>query len=435
LRSVTLANERRPRSPRRLFGLERRTAQNFVRALGSPPVSIITWDGDEIAGSPQPPAVRVRVHDRATLWRLMLDPLLHFGEGYTSGAIEVEGSLVDLLRMVHEATRPIPGPVRHARSVPHWRGERAVTLAGSRSNAAYHYDLGNEFYKLWLDDQLCYTCAYFERPDCTLEQAQVAKFDHICRKLRLQPGETVIEAGCGWGGLALHMARRYGVTVRAYNVSREQLAYARERARAENLDHAVQFVEADWRLINGHCDAFVSVGMLEHVGVGNYPELGEVIHRALAGRGRGLIHSIGRNFPEQLNSWIRHRIFPEAEPPSLSQMMDVFESRDFSVLDVENLRLHYAVTLKNWLERFEEHAAEVEEQFGREFVRMWRLYLASSMVAFECGSLQLFQVVFNSGRCNDGPWTRDHQYGSAGEQAQGDAWRLLRAKDGRRLEE
>jgi cyclopropane-fatty-acyl-phospholipid synthase len=267
----------------------------------------------------------------------------------------------------------------------------------------------------------------------TLEEAQRAKFDHICRKLHLQPGETVVEAGCGWGGLALHMAANYGVKVRAYNVSREQLESARERCRAAGLDHSVEFVEADWRLISGRYDAFVSVGMLEHVGVENYPKLGELLHRILHPGGRGLIHSIGRNFPQPLNSWIRQRIFPEAEPPSLSQMMEIFEQRDFSVLDVENLRLHYAVTLKHWLQRFEEHADEIEAEFGAEFVRMWRLYLASSMVAFECSALQLFQVLFAPARNNDIPWTRHGQYGRPTENCPGESWQALKFDDAVRL--
>ncbi|MET0657252.1 MAG: cyclopropane-fatty-acyl-phospholipid synthase family protein, partial [Steroidobacteraceae bacterium] len=231
------------------------------------------------------------------------------------------------------------------------------------------------------------------------------------RKLRLHPGEQVVEAGCGWGGLALHMAQHYGVKVRAFNISREQILYARERAQVEGLGQRVEFVEDDYRNISGQYDAFVSVGMLEHVGIENYPELGCVIHRSLKpNAGRGLIHSIGRNWWKPMHRWIDRRIFPGADPPSLRQMMDIFEARDFSVLDVENLRLHYARTLQLWHELFEQNAGRVAQMFDERFVRMWRLYLLGSRAAFLSGEMQLFQVLFARGTNNDVPWTREHLY-------------------------
>ena len=277
------------------------------------------------------------------------------------------------------------------------------SLARSRENVHHHYDIGNDFYRLWLDEQLAYTCAYFPEPGVSLEAAQIAKFDHVCRKVWLQPGETVVEAGCGWGALALHMARHYQVNVRAYNISHEQIVYARERAKAEGLSDRVEFVEDDWRHIAGRYDVFVSIGMLEHVGPSNYRRLGEVIHRVLTDRGRGIIHSIGRNKPAPVDLWIERRIFPGSYPPSLAEMMQILEPREFSVLDVENLRLHYAQTLRHWLGRFEGAAEQVTKMFDQRFVRMWRLYLAGSIAAFEGGSLQLFQVVFARGKVNDMP--------------------------------
>jgi len=234
--------------------------------------------------------------------------------------------------------------------------------------------------------------------------------DHVCRKLRLKAGESVVEAGCGWGTLALHMARNYGVRVRAFNISREQVAYARERAAREGLAGQVEYVLDDYRNISGQYDAFVSVGMLEHVGVDNYTQLGAVVARALQGRGRGLIHTIGRNQPAPLQPWIEKRIFPGAYPPALSQMMAIFEPSNLSVLDVENLRLHYAQTLRDWLARYEASCERVREMFDARFVRMWRLYLAGSVAGFTTGTLQLFQVLFAPGQSNDVPLTRAHLY-------------------------
>ena len=275
-----------------------------------------------------------------------------------------------------------------------------------------HYDVGNEFFRLWLDEQMVYTCAYFPTPECGLEEAQVAKMDHVCRKLRLRAGEAVVEAGSGWGALALHMARRYGVTVTAYNVSAEQVRYARERALREGLAGRVVFVEDDYRRIRGRFDAFVSVGMLEHVGTESYGALGSVLDGCLARpHGRGLLHFIGRDHPSPLNAWIRHRLFPGACPPTLAQATHgILEDSGFSVLDVENLRLHYAATLAHWRRRFEQAEPEVRARHGEEFARAWRLYLAGSEAAFRSGWLELFQVTFARVGSNDLPWTRAELY-------------------------
>jgi cyclopropane-fatty-acyl-phospholipid synthase len=287
---------------------------------------------------------------------------------------------------------------------------RVNTLAGSRDNIHHHYDIGNDFYSLWLGRTMAYTCAYYPSTATTLDDAQDAKMHHVCRKLRLRPGERVVEAGFGWGRLAVHMARHYGVKVRAFNISKEQVAFARDYAKAQGLDSQIEYVEDDYRNIRGAFDAFVSVGMLEHVGVENYRQLGKVAQGVLGDNGRGLIHTIGRNYPAQLHPWIEQRIFPGARPPSLAEMTQIFEPWDLSVLDVENLRLHYARTLMDWLALFEANADRVRGMFDEKFVRMWRLYLAGSAAAFTTGTLQLFQVLFATSQNNNVPMTRDHLY-------------------------
>ena len=211
---------------------------------------------------------------------------------------------------------------------------------------------------------MVYTCAYFPTPDATLEDAQIAKMELVCRKLRLKPGERVVEAGCGWGSLALFMAREHGVHVSAFNISREQIAYAREQARAQGLADRVEFIEDDYRNVRGQYDAFVSVGMLEHVGLPDYATLGSVMDRVLTDDGRGLLHFIGRNRPAPLNPWISKRIFPGAYPPTLREVFEhMLQPHGFSVLDVENLRLHYAKTLEHWRARFLSASDRVTEMF------------------------------------------------------------------------
>lgn len=398
--------------------------RRVLSLLRQPPIRIVLWDGTEIRSTHPESTHALRIHDRRALWDLVRDPQFGFGEAYADGRVSIDGDLCDFLRIVLDATAP-QEPAR--RFTPDWLQRSKCTLHSSKANIHRHYDIGNDFYRLWLDDRMLYTCAYYREPGMSLEQAQLAKMDHICRKLRLEPGETVIEAGCGWGGFALHMARRYGVTVRAYNISREQIRHARDAARRENLDGRVEFIEDDWRNCTGECDAFVSVGMLEHVGIENFETLGRVVDRCLHAQGRGLIHSIGRNFPHRLNSWIERRIFPGAQPPALSEAMQIFEGRNLSVLDVENIRLHYALTCRDWLRRFEDRRADVREMFDERFIRMWRLYLATSMVAFECGTLQLFQMLFAPGRSNRVPWTRAYQYVDAPQPASGEVWSGLSA--------
>jgi cyclopropane-fatty-acyl-phospholipid synthase len=294
-----------------------------------------------------------------------------------------------------------------------WLQHRRIanTFDKAKSNIHHHYDIGNDFYRLWLDQaEMQYTCAYFPDPSMTLEQAQLAKLHHVCRKLELQADDNVVEAGCGWGGLALFMARHYGVKVTAYNISREQVAHARARAESEGLSDRVEYVLDDYRNIRGEYDAFVSVGMLEHVGKKDFTTLGQVIARCLKPEGRGLIHSIGRNRPEPMNAWIERRVFPGAYPPSLMEMMGIFEPNDLSVIDVENLRLHYSLTLQHWAKRYEQHCEEITAMMDEPFVRTWRLYLAGSIAAFNVGNLQLYQVVFARQQNNQLPWSRAHLY-------------------------
>lgn len=391
--------------------LEKWLLRKLIKEIGDPPMRVVLWNDTELFRTVPEPVTGMIIHDRATLRRLLGNPALNFGDEYCAGHIDVEGGLVRFVETLQGARQASSAPSALELLVKSFINHpRPNTLPCSRENIHHHYDIGNEFYRLWLDRELQYTCAYFPDPEMTLEAAQAAKVDYVCRKLQLQPGEQVVEAGCGWGATALHMARHYGVSVKAFNISHEQIIAARQRAKAEGLDGRVEFIEDDYRNITGRFDAFVSIGMLEHVGVEHYPELGEVINRTLSPHGRGLIHSIGQPQPEPLNAWIERRIFPGAYPPTLRQMLEVLEPWAFSVLDVENLRLHYARTTAHWLARFEQRADEIEQMFDASFVRAWRFYLSSSTASFNSGALQLFQVLFARPGNNDLPWSRAHLY-------------------------
>lgn len=383
----------------------------IARALDGVPVRIVLWSG-AFAGAGAVPVATVRINDRATLVQLAMDPDVAFGEGYRAGRIEVDGDLVGMLAAIVRkqvgAGRRSPALVRALRAARN-------TLARARRNVAHHYDLGNDFYRLWLDREMVYTCAYFPTPEASLEEAQIAKMDLVARKLVLRPGEVVFEAGCGWGALALHLARHYGVRVRAWNVSHEQVGWARERTAREGLSDRVEFVEDDYRHMTGRCDAFVSVGMLEHVGRPHYAALADTIDRTLDRTGgRGLLHFIGRNAPAPTGRWIARRIFPGTHIPSLGEAVTgVLEPHTLAVVDVENLQPHYARTLAHWLSRFRAVEDEVTRRFGEPFTRMWRLYLAEAQAGFLGGNLQLFQVTFARPTRPALRWTRAELYGEA----------------------
>ena len=393
----------------KVYGIDRWLVSKFLHALGEPALRVTLWDRKEIAPRKAIPAVGMVIRDRAALLRLVTNPLLHFGDDYSTGRIEIEGGLAPFLETVYQAMahtskfRRISDPDAYRRNQP-----KLNSRSGSQQNIHHHYDIGNAFYQLWLDREMLYTCAYFPHPAASLEEAQIAKMDLVCRKLRLHAGQRVVEAGCGWGSLALHMARNYGVNVRAYNISHEQITYARNRAKADGMENQVEYIEDDYRNITGTYDAFASVGMLEHVGPDHYRELGEVIDRCLTKDGLGLIHTIGQNSAMPMSPWFLKRIFPGSYPPTLREMMEIFEPSEFTVLDVENLRLHYAKTCEHWLARFEHNRNRVQEMFDERFVRAWRLYLSGCIANFTIGTLQLFQVVFSRSSTNNIPLTRSH---------------------------
>jgi cyclopropane-fatty-acyl-phospholipid synthase len=390
-----------------------RGVAKLLKMFGTPPFEFALWNGERIVPEGRNPIARITIRDRKVLLGLLSNPGVRFGDAYSEGRVDIEGDLVHFMEEVYRGSARaekqksilnLVGRLMHRPRV------RVNTLDGSKDNIHHHYDIGNDFYSLWLGRTMAYTCAYYPTATTTLDEAQDAKMHHVCRKLRLRPGERVVEAGFGWGRLAVHMARHYGVKVRAFNISKEQVAFARDYAKSQGLDSQIEYVEDDYRNISGSFDAFVSVGMLEHVGIENYRQLGKVAKGVLGDNGRGLIHSIGRNYPAQLHPWIEQRIFPGACPPSLCEMTQIFEPSDLSVLDVENLRLHYARTLSDWLGLFENNVDKVRGMFDEKFVRMWRLYLAGSVAAFTTGTLQLFQVLFATSQNNNVPMTREHLY-------------------------
>lgn len=342
--------------------------------------------------------VTVRLKDAGLHHKLFLNPELHAGEAYMDGRLVVEqGSIRDFLTLFVENRGGFRGhPLQKLVRGTAKKFKRLVqrnSIAKSRSNVRHHYDLSNAFYRLWLDRDMLYSCAYFSSPDNTLEQAQQNKLRHIAAKLDLKPGQRVLDIGCGWGGMALYLAAVADVTVVGVTLSTEQLALAQEQAKLRGLEGRVSFELIDYRDVQGPFDRIVSVGMFEHVGIGQFDAYFTKIKNLLTDDGLALVHSIGRKGgPGQTGAWIRKYIFPGGYSPALSETMQAIERAGLWVTDIEILRLHYAKTLRLWEERFQSHRAEIAVMMDEKFCRMWEFYLIVSELSFSHGKHMNFQI-------------------------------------------
>lgn len=381
------------------------------RIYAEGPVVFLLPGGREVViGDRDKAEVVVRIRDAATARRILVNPALGVGEAFMDGGLSLErGSVFDLLdltgRELERRPMPAPGPLRRlARRIGQANDRRRA-----RRNVAHHYDLNTEFYRLFLDEDLQYSCAYFARPDLSLEAAQAAKKQLLLAKLNLSPGQRVLDIGCGWGGLGLTLAGA-GVEVVGVTLSREQLAEANGRAAAAGLAGRVDFRLQDYRDLDGPFDRIVSVGMFEHVGVPNYRAYFETVSRLLTDDGVAVIHSIGRkDGPNTTQPWIAKYIFPGGYIPALSEVLPAIEKSGLWVTDMEILRLHYAETLRAWRERFLARRAEAAAMYDERFCRMWEFYLAASETAFRHRGHMVFQVQLAK-RQQAVPLTRDYLF-------------------------
>jgi cyclopropane-fatty-acyl-phospholipid synthase len=356
------------------------------------------------------PPVVIRIASASWAARLARNPAMGLGEAYMDGGLTLERGTIwefaELLgRNARHRSRRRPNLLQRLAGdlMRHLNGRRSA-----RRNVAHHYDLSVDFYRLFLDADLQYSCAYFATPEATLEEAQAAKKRHLAAKLLLKPGQRVLDIGCGWGGLALSLAKAAQVSVDGVTLSTEQLATAKARAEANHLAERVRFSLTDYRDVEGPYDRVVSVGMFEHVGRPNYETYFRQVARLLKEDGVAVIHSIGRaDPPADTQPWIQKYIFPGGYIPALSEVLPCIERAGLIVTDVEILRLHYAETLRNWRERFTAHRAEVAAMYDERFCRMWELYLCLSELAFRYRDHIVFQLQL-ARRIDAVPMTRNY---------------------------
>lgn len=389
------------------------------------PLTVALWNGDEIQMGEQP-RVSIRVKS-APAARYLLKPSLDaLGEAYVEGHLDVDGRIDEVFRVAETLARTVDGAgMRGALPQPMSRLARAVGLgrhnkARDRRAIEYHYDVSNEFYARWLDPQMVYSCAYFSSPAQGLAQAQVAKLEHICRKLRLSSGQTLLDIGCGWGALAMHAARHHQVRVLGITLSSRQHDLATQRVAQAGLGNLVEIRLQDYRDLptDAAFDRIASVGMFEHVGLDNLGEYFRSVHRLLKPGGIALNHGITSSDPDSrevglgAGSFIDRYVFPDGELPHVSLAIREMTAAGLELADAESLRRHYAITLQHWSRAFEQHLDELVGMVGEHRARIWRVYLAGCAHAFEKDWINLYQLLAVKGSHGDNPlpMTRDFMY-------------------------
>lgn len=387
------------------------------KAIKTGELILVAPDGQRASfGTPDGTApVTIKIHDKSLDWKIAFNPELKTAEAYMDGTLTIEdGEPYDLLTLFYRNRRHFDRSANMifwdgvARSLRRFHQHNPISK--SRANVKHHYDLKDELFELFLDDDRQYSCAYFPTGEETLEEAQLAKKSHIIRKLNLKPGQKVLDIGCGWGGMALQIAATEDVTVKGITLSDNQARVATQRAEEAGVSDRVTFEICDYRELNETFDKIVSVGMLEHVGAPHLKEYFLTLRKMLGPDGVALVHSISSKSPPGVTGpFIRKYIFPNGYSPALSEIVAAIEPTGLWVLDVEVWRKHYGFTLNEWRKRFSARREEAVEMYDERFARMWEFYLAASEGVFMHGSSCVVQLQI--GRERDGvPLSRDYMY-------------------------
>ena len=389
--------------------MEKLLLQNLFKRVKSGAFEVTYWDGTTEQYGESDPFIKVIFHEKIPYKQVVNNPVLTFGEAYMDGIIEFSGEMEQIFKVAN-LEKVFLGQNRAGRILKTLsRLPQATSLRKQQEDVQYHYDLGNDFFSLWLDDTMSYSCAYFQNPEDTLTRAQIQKIDHVLKKLQLRSGETLLDIGSGWGWLIIRAAQEYGVKAMGITLSQEQLKETRRRIAELGLQDKVEVELLDYRVLaeDGRTfDRIASVGMFEHVGQANFPQFMLTIKKLLKEGGLTLLHTITHTKENPVNSWVEKYIFPGGYIPSLREVIWLLPDYDFHVIDIESLSMHYAMTLDRWAEGFDKHVDKVREMYGERFVRMWRLYLRSGAASFRAGGLDVHQILFSNGLNNNLPLTR-----------------------------
>ncbi|WP_131919969.1 SAM-dependent methyltransferase [Heliophilum fasciatum] len=372
---------------------------------------VLFWDGTEEKYGEGPSFFKLMIRDRSVIGKLVKNPALVFGEAYTDGLIELDGQIDDVVRLLYLNKRLLDKITLGRTGQKINSLLRKVSIEKQKKDVQHHYDLGNDFFSLWLDPTMSYSCAYFQTPQDSLEQAQLQKIDYTLQKLQLQPGQRLLDIGSGWGWLIIRAAQHYGVKATGITVSHEQFAKAKQRIEEMQLEHLVDVKLMDYRELaktGVHFDRIVSVGMFEHVGQVGMPLYMTAVKDMLTPGGVSLLHTITYTTEGPTNPWVEKYIFPGSYIPTLRETIWMLPDYDFHLLDVESLRIHYAMTLDRWAENFEQSLEQVREKYDDRFIRMWRMYLQSCAGSFRHSGLAVHQILFSKGLNNHLRLTREY---------------------------
>lgn len=387
----------------------KRIFDNALRRITSGAVKVTYWDGQTITYGTGKPYVHVTVKDAATGRAMLKNMSLGFNEGYMDGRIDIDGDPRNIVRLIAENQRQFIKFNATQLLHPNQRNSKRR----QKQQIQYHYDLGNDFYKLWLDKPMTYSCAYFHKASDTLEKAQKQKVDYLLRKLQIKNGQRLLDIGSGWGTLLIAAAQQYNISGLGVTLSKEQLKHAQAAAWRAGVSDKIKFELANYQDLpkrDLRFERIISVGMFEHVGKKNHHKYYRAVSDMLVPGGISVLHTITQEREHKVDPWIDTYIFPGGYIPSCREIVHAMPRYNFRLLDYENLRMHYALTLDNWLERYEKHKKEVVAMYGEKFYRMWRLYLAHCSSDFRYWNISVSQYVFSKNLNNDLPLTRDYLY-------------------------
>ncbi|WBL49189.1 cyclopropane-fatty-acyl-phospholipid synthase family protein [Clostridium estertheticum] len=382
--------------------------KTLLKSMFSDPFEIRFWDGDEEKYGEGESKFKIILNEPIPKGDIINNPSIALGEGYMTKKLEVVGSVQSVIESLYNNKESF---LKKSAKYQHLIKKIKNSIKRSKDNIEFHYDIGNDFYKLWLDDTMSYSCGYFKNDTDSLYQAQINKINHILKKLNLKEGQTLLDIGCGWGELIITAAKQYKVKAIGITLSEEQFEKVNERIKAEGLEDLVEVKLEDYReLKNLKFDRIVSIGMLEHVGLDNLSEYFNVVNSLLNDKGLSLVHCITGINEGGTNTWIDKYIFPGGHVPAIKTIISDIAEQDFELIDIESLRRHYCKTLEHWAENFENALPIISKSKDEMFIRMWRLYLNSCAASFNCGNINLHQILFAKGVNNDLPLTREYLY-------------------------